>query len=443
MLKKDSRKVVPGDTFVDTTFNKEYVYDAVKNGASLIISKFKYDNNTIIVDDPKQYYNEYIYNKYYDKIKDLTLIGITGTNGKTTTSYIIYEILNKMNVKCAYIGTIGFYKNNQIKVLNNTTPDIEELYEYLYECSLENIKYVVMEVSSHALDQDRVYGLKYDACIFTNLTEDHLDYHKNMDEYKKTKMLLFDKLRNKRIAIINSDDCNYKDFMFDNNYNVKVGKFGDYKIKNIKLNIDSLDLTFNFKKDYFKHLNLVGKYNAYNYLEAVATLNYLNFDLNKILEVDVFAPPGRMYLINYKNNKIFIDYAHTPDAMEKVLKSVNEFKKNKIITIFGCGGDRDKNKRSIMGNIASSYSDKVIITNDNPRNENENNIISDIVMGINKENYEIIKDRKKAIIEGISYLNDNDILLILGKGHENYQIINGKKKYFSDLNTTMEIINSE
>lgn len=443
MLKKDSRKVVPGDTFVDTTFNKEYVYDAVKNGASLIISKFKYDNNTIIVDDPKQYYNEYIYNKYYDKIKDLTLIGITGTNGKTTTSYIIYEILNKMNVKCAYIGTIGFYKNNQIKVLNNTTPDIEELYEYLYECSLENIKYVVMEVSSHALDQDRVYGLKYDACIFTNLTEDHLDYHKNMDEYKKTKMLLFDKLRNKRIAIINSDDCNYKDFMFNNNYNVKVGKFGDYKIKNIKLNIDSLDLTFNFKKDYFKHLNLVGKYNAYNYLEAVATLNYLNFDLNKILEVDVFAPPGRMYLINYKNNKIFIDYAHTPDAMEKVLKSVNEFKKNKIITIFGCGGDRDKNKRSIMGNIASSYSDKVIITNDNPRNENENNIISDIVMGIKKENYEIIKDRKKAIIEGISYLNDNDILLILGKGHENYQIINGKKKYFSDLNTTMEIINSE
>mgnify|MGYP004665437097 CR=1 FL=1 len=443
MLKKDSRKVVPGDTFVDTTFNKEYVYDAVKNGASLIISKFKYDNNTIIVDDPKQYYNEYIYNKYYDKIKDLTLIGITGTNGKTTTSYIIYEILNKMNVKCAYIGTIGFYKNNQIKVLNNTTPDIEELYEYLYECSLENIKYVVMEVSSHALDQDRVYGLKYDACIFTNLTEDHLDYHKNMDEYKKTKMLLFDKLRNKRIAIINSDDCNYKDFMFDNNYNVKVGKFGDYKIKNIKLNIDSLDLTFNFKKDYFKHLNLVGKYNAYNYLEAVATLNYLNFDLNKILEVDVFAPPGRMYLINYKNNKIFIDYAHTPDAMEKVLKSVNDFKKNKIITIFGCGGDRDKNKRSIMGNIASSYSDKVIITNDNPRNENENNIISDIVMGIKKENYEIIKDRKKAIIEGISYLNDNDILLILGKGHENYQIINGKKRYFSDLNTTMEIINSE
>ena len=150
-----------------------------------------------------------------------------------------------------------------------------------------------------------------------------------------------------------------------------------------------------------------------------------------------------MYLINYKNNKIFIDYAHTPDAMEKVLKSVNEFKKNKIITIFGCGGDRDKNKRSIMGNIASSYSDKVIITNDNPRNENENNIISDIVMGIKKENYEIIKDRKKAIIEGISYLNDNDILLILGKGHENYQIINGKKRYFSDLNTTMEIINSE
>ena len=441
MLKKDSRRVVPGDTFVDTTFNKEYVYDAVRNGAALIISKIKYDEDTIVVDDPKEYYNNYIYNKYYDKIKDITLIGVTGTNGKTTTSYVIYDILNKMDVKCAYIGTIGFYKNGIVKELNNTTPDIEELYEYLYECANDGIKYVVMEVSSHALDQDRVYGLKYDACIFTNLTEDHLDYHKNMEEYKKAKLLLFNKLRNKRIAIVNSDDQNYKDFMLSNNYNVKVGRFGDFKIKDIKLNDDSLDLKFSFKNDYFKHLNMVGKYNAYNYLEAVAALVYLNFDINEILKIDVFTPPGRMYIVKYKDNTIFIDYAHTPDAMEKVLKSVNEFNKNRIITIFGCGGDRDKFKRSIMGDIASSYSDKVIITNDNPRNEDDDSIIFDIVGGIKKDNFEIVKNRRDAIIKGISYLGKNDILLILGKGHEDYQIIGNIRNHFSDLEVVREIIN--
>lgn len=441
MLKKDSRRVVPGDTFVDTTFNKEYVYDAVRNGAALIISKIKYDEDTIVVDDPKEYYNNYIYNKYYDKIKDITLIGVTGTNGKTTTSYVIYDILNKMDVKCAYIGTIGFYKNGIIKELNNTTPDIEELYEYLYECANDDIKYVVMEVSSHALDQDRVYGLKYDACIFTNLTEDHLDYHKNMEEYKKAKLLLFNKLRNKRIAIVNSDDQNYKDFMLSNNYNVKVGRFGDFKIKDIKLNDDSLDLKFSFKNDYFKHLNMVGKYNAYNYLEAVAALVYLNFDINEILKIDVFTPPGRMYIVKYKDNTIFIDYAHTPDAMEKVLKSVNEFKKNRIITIFGCGGDRDRFKRSIMGDIASSYSNKVIITNDNPRNEDDDSIIFDIVGGIKKDNFEIVKNRRDAIIKGISYLGKNDILLILGKGHEDYQIIGNIRNHFSDLEVVREIIN--
>lgn len=441
MLKKDSRRVVPGDTFVDTTFNKEYVYDAVRNGAALIISKIKYDEDTIVVDDPKEYYNNYIYNKYYDKIKDITLIGVTGTNGKTTTSYIIYDILNKMDVKCAYIGTIGFYKNGIIKELNNTTPNIEELYEYLYECANDDIKYVVMEVSSHALDQDRVYGLKYDAGIFTNLTEDHLDYHKNMEEYKKAKLLLFNKLRNKRIAIVNSDDQNYKDFMLSNNYNVKVGRFGDFKIKDIKLNDDSLDLKFSFKNDYFKHLNMVGKYNAYNYLEAVAALVYLNFDINEILKIDVFTPPGRMYIVKYKDNTIFIDYAHTPDAMEKVLKSVNEFKKNRIITIFGCGGDRDRFKRSIMGDIASSYSNKVIITNDNPRNEDDDSIIFDIVGGIKKDNFEIVKNRRDAIIKGISYLGKNDILLILGKGHEDYQIIGNIRNHFSDLEVVREIIN--
>lgn len=440
MLKKDSRKIKPGDTFVDTTNNKEYVFEAVKNGANEIISKQKYDDKTIVVENPKKYYNEYIYNKYYNNIKDIKLIGVTGTNGKTTTCYIIYQMLNKLNIRCAYIGTLGFYKCGIIKELENTTPDIDELYEYLNECANENIKYVVMEVSSHSLIQDRIYGLKFDSVIFTNLTEDHLDYHKNMEEYKKAKLILFNKLRNKRIAIINSDDKYYKEFMLPNNYNITVGINGIFKIKNIILNSESINLTFNYKKEYKKKLNMVGKYNAYNYLEAIASLVYLGLDIEELLNLEINEPPGRMNMIKYKNNTIFIDYAHTPDAMENVLKSVKEFSKGKIITIFGCGGNREKEKRKLMGDIATNYSDNVIITNDNPRFEDENEIIKDITSEIKKNNYEIIKDRKKAIIRGISYLKNNDVLLILGKGHENYQIIGNEKIHFDDYEIVTEYL---
>ena len=440
MLKKDSRKIKPGDTFVDTTNNKEYVFEAVKNGANEIISKQKYDDKTIVVENPKKYYNEYIYNKYYNNIKDIKLIGVTGTNGKTTTCYIIYQMLNKLNIRCAYIGTLGFYKCGIIKELENTTPDIDELYEYLNECTNENIKYVVMEVSSHSLIQDRIYGLKFDSVIFTNLTEDHLDYHKNMEEYKKAKLILFNKLRNKRIAIINSDDKYYKEFMLPNNYNITVGINGTFKIKNIILNSESINLTFNYKKEYKKKLNMVGKYNAYNYLEALASLVYLGLDIEELLNLEINEPPGRMNMIKYKNNTIFIDYAHTPDAMENVLKSVKEFSKGKIITIFGCGGNREKEKRKLMGDIATNYSDNVIITNDNPRFEDENEIIKDIISEIKKNNYEIIKDRKKAIIRGINYLKNNDTLLILGKGHENYQIIGNKKIHFDDHEIVTEYL---
>ena len=440
MLKKDSRKINPGDTFVDTTNNKEYVFEAVKNGANEIISKQKYDDKTIVVENPKKYYNEYIYNKYYNNIKDIKLIGVTGTNGKTTTCYIIYQMLNKLNIRCAYIGTLGFYKCGIIKELENTTPDIDELYEYLNECANENIKYVVMEVSSHSLIQDRIYGLKFDSVIFTNLTEDHLDYHKNMEEYKKAKLILFNKLRNKRIAIINNDDKYYKEFMLPNNYNITVGINGIFKIKNIILNSESINLTFNYKKEYKKKLNMVGKYNAYNYLEALASLVYLGLDIEELLNLEINEPPGRMNMIKYKNNSIFIDYAHTPDAMENVLKSVKEFSKGKIITIFGCGGNREKEKRKLMGNIATNYSDNVIITNDNPRFEDENEIIKDITSEIKNNNYEIIKDRKKAIIRGISYLKNNDVLLILGKGHENYQIIGNKKFHFDDHEIVTEYL---
>ena len=441
MLKKNSKKVKPGDSFVVIDDGIKYIDEAIDNGAVRIISTQKYKNiDTLIVNDPLNYYNNYIYNIYYNKIKDIKLIGITGTNGKTTTAYLIYQMLNKLNIKCAYIGTIGFYHNKTYDEISHTTPDIDDLYEMLEICKNENIEYVVMEVSSHALKQNRIYGLKFDITIFTNFTQDHLDYHETMNDYLESKIKLFELLKEKGTAIINSDDENYKNFILKQNKNILVGLNGDVKINNIVLNHNKTDVEFLYDKAYYKSLNMVGKYNAYNYLEAVTTLHCIGFNIDKILELDITAPPGRMELIKYKNNSIFIDYAHTPDAFTNVLNCVNELKVNKIITIFGCGGNRDSSKRKIMGDIATKISDYVIITDDNPRNEDGDLIIKDIISGIEKNNYEVIRKRKEAIKKGVELLTDNDILMILGKGHENYQIIGDTKHHFDDREAVEELI---
>jgi len=442
MLRKNSKKVKPGDSFVVIGDGIKYVDEAINNGATEIIAEQKIDGiDNMVVKDTQKYYQDYIYNIYYEKIKDIKFIGITGTNGKTTTAYLIYQMLNKLNIKCAYIGTIGFYHNGTYDEISHTTPDIDDLYEMLQICKNENTEYVVMEVSSHALKQNRIYGLKFDIAIFTNFTQDHLDYHETMNDYLESKIKLFKLLKEKGTAIINSDDENYKNFVLKQNKNILVGLNGDVKINTIILNHNKTDVEFLYDKVYYKSLNMVGKYNAYNYLEAVVALNSLGFSIDKILKLDVTPPLGRMELIKYKNNSIFIDYAHTPDAFTNVLNCVNELKVSKIITIFGCGGNRDSSKRKIMGDIATKLSDYVIITDDNPRNEDGKLIIKDIIFGIEKNNYEIIRNRKEAIKKGVELLTDNDILMILGKGHENYQIIGDVKHHFDDRKVVEELIN--
>ena len=445
-IKINSKDVKEGDTFIAIkNFNNDghnYINEAIKNGAKKIIcERGLYDVKTVIVPDTKKYLKEYLYNNYYNDIKNLKLIGITGTNGKTTTSYLTYQLLNRIGENCAYIGTIGFYCNNIRKELNNTTPDIYTLYNLLLESKSNNIKTVIMEVSSHSLDLDRVYGLKFDEVAFTNLTLDHLDYHKTIDNYIDCKKKLFYKTRNNRVAIINSYDKYYKEFINNNNKNILIGK--DLKIIDIKYNINNTNIIFEYnKKKYETSINLIGKYNVLNYLMSILLINNLGYNMKEIIDISSFleAPPGRMEKINYNNNYIFIDYAHTPDAVYNVLNNINDIKSGKIITIIGCGGDRDKSKRPIMGNLAEIYSDYVIFTNDNPRCENEKKIMLDILFGVKKDNHEIIFDRSEAIKKGISMLNSNDILMILGKGHENYQIIGNKKFYFSDRNIVDEYI---
>ncbi len=448
-IKIDSRKVKKGDTFVAiknvNTDGHDYILEAIKKGATKIICEHgKYDVETIIVPDTKKYLNEYLYNNYYDKIKYLKLIGLTGTNGKTTTCYLMYQILNDLGIKCAYIGTIGFYYGNVKRELNNTTPDVYSIYEMLLEAKENGCLYVSMEVSSHALSLNRIYGLKFDAVGFTNLTQDHLDFHKTLEEYRKAKEKLFDLTRNQKIAVINGDDPSYKYFMKEDNKNIIISsRKGDVLISDIEFTNLGTDFSFSYQeKLYHTHINMVGRYNIYNYLTAAMILTNLGINLDDILKLNekLSCPLGRMEMIKYHTNSIFVDYAHTPDAMENVLKTCLEFKKGKIITIIGCGGDRDKTKRPIMAHIAEEYSDYVIFTNDNPRTEDENAIMKDILNGSKKNNHEVILNRKDAITHGISLLKENDILLILGKGHEDYQIIGKEKHHFSDKEVVLEYI---
>ncbi len=449
MLRTDSRKIKEGDTFLAITNverdGHDFIESAIQNGAKKIIcERGSYNVETIVVPDTRKYLNEYLYKTYYPKIKNMKLLGVTGTNGKTTICYLIYQMLNMLNKKCAYIGTIGFYCGGIKKELNNTTPDVDLLYELLMEAYENKCEYVVMEVSSHALDKNRIYGLEFDEVAFTNLTQDHLDYHKTIENYINAKKILFEKTRGNKIAVINGDDKYYQEFININNNNLIVSKNrGDLVIKDYNLSHLKTKIIFNFEnKDYKVETNMVGKYNIYNYLEALLLINKLGINIEDLIKITpkINAPDGRMEKIDYKTNSIFIDYAHTPDAVLNVLTSALEFKKGKIITIIGCGGDRDRKKRPIMGKIAVDNSDYVIFTNDNPRTEDEKIIMDDIISGVDKDNYEIIFDRREAIIRAMHLLNDKDILMILGKGHEDYQIIVKDKIHFSDKEVVLKNI---
>lgn len=438
MLKIDSRKVESGDTFIAlrgvNNDGHKYVLDAIKNGATkVIVEEGSYDVETIIVDDTKKYLEEYLYNNYYDKISKLKLIGVTGTNGKTTTCFLTYQALNKNNIKCAYIGTIGFYTDKKEET-SNTTPNLYELYNMLIKCVDLGYSYVVMEVSSQGLAMGRVNTLKFDYAVFSNLTMDHLDYHKTMENYMKEKLKLFNMTR-EGIAIINSDDMYFKNFLLDKNKNITYGKCGDYIISDINMDINGTTFKLNNIEYYTK---LIGEYNVYNISIVIILLDLLG--LNKDVISSLEPPVGRMDIVKYNDNLIIIDFAHTPDALDKILDTVSNIKHNRIITVIGCGGNRDKVKRSLIGSIATFKSDYAIFTSDNPRNEDPNEILDDITSKLDSKNFEIIVNREESINKSIQMLSKNDILLLLGKGHENYQIIGNKKIPYNDKETVLNII---
>ena len=447
-IKTDSRKVVKGDTFIalngNTVDGHDFIDSAIKNGAEKIICEHgKYDVDTINVSDTHEYLKNYLVNNYSKEFENLKLIGVTGTSGKTTTCFLTYQILNKLGIKTCYIGTIGCYIDNDVVELSNTTPDILELYNLLLTAKEKGCKVIVMEVSSHSLAEERIKGLKFDVCAFTNLSQDHLDYHKTMEEYCRCKVKIINYLKDKGKIIVNVDDEYSKYFICDKSLSLGING-SNYKIKEFHMENTHTDILFNVNNDSYEvRTNLIGKFNVYNYLTSLALINNLGISVNDIINVtdSINAPVGRAQIIKVGTSIAVIDYAHKPDAVSKIIPLFREVTKGKIITIIGCGGDRDPKKRPIMGNIATSLSDYVILTNDNPRTEDEKLIMKDILEGITTNNYEVIYDRKSAIKKGISMLKDNDCLLILGKGHEDYQIIGRTKIHLSDYEEVIKNIN--
>ena len=445
----NSKLVKPGQIFVaicgHTVDGHDYIEEAIKNGAESLVVMHDVSSSIPykIVDDTEQFLIEEIPKLYKEELKKLKIIGITGTNGKTTSAYLTYQMLLKLGKRASYLGTIGYFTKDKEITLNNTTPDIITLYKLLLDAINDNIEYFVMEVSSHSISLKRIEGLKFEVCAFTNLTQDHLDFYKTIDNYLKAKLKILDYLDDDKYILLNSDDENSKYFM--NHLCKTYGINGDYKIINYISHPDKTEITFSYdNKTYNVITNLTSKFNVYNYLTMLSILNSIGFSIDNILEntKDIYPPKGRCETYKVKNGYAVIDYAHTPDAVLKVISAYNELKKNRVITIVGCGGDRDPKKRPIMGNIATNNSDFVIFTSDNPRTEDPLAILNDITKENHANNFIVIPDRKEAILRGIELMEKDDILLILGKGHENYQIIGHEKIHFDDAEIIKSVENN-
>lgn len=445
-IQTDSRKIKAGDTFVavkcEVNDGHKYVDSAIQNGAKKIVVETldkEYPNVEVqVVPNTRKYITTYLQEHYHSFLEEMTLIGITGTNGKTTSAYLTYDALNRLGIKCGYIGTIGFYLDGKVCSLPNTSVDICDTYDLMMKAYDAGYRTLIMEVSSHALMNERLQGLTFNYAVFTNLTEDHLDFHKTMENYALAKQRLFSMLRPGGKALINIDDP-YKDYFYlKENHNITYGfKQADYQI--VKYQMDNTKTLFTYRHldiEYKAHMRILGKYNIYNILITISLLHDMGISFEKINQVlaSLNCPPGRMDTVVFKDNSIIIDYAHTPDAIYKIIEAVKPLTKGKLYTVFGCTGDREREKRPLMSKIATTLSDYVIMTSDDPHNEDMNQIIDDMTRGLGEDNYEIIIDRAEAIKKGLSFLTHQDTLLILGKGHEDVIIVGNRRIPFNDKN---------
>ena len=450
----NSKTTKKGDIFVclvgEHTDGHEFAQNAIEAGAAALLVERKVEGTKIpqvVVASTRHKIADIADRFYSSPSKGINLIGITGTNGKTTVTHLIQKIFEENNEKCALIGTLGYKlsSNGEYRDAKHTTPQAPELQATLRMIKdVEKIDNVVMEVSSHALEQNRVGGCRFNGAVFTNLTQDHLDYHITMDNYFKAKALLFEHLTEGDFAVINADDEYGDRFISVVPEGVRVLTYGvrqqsDVMARNINFSLNGAEFTLVANaKEHKVNLHMNGMFSVYNVLAAVTAALAIGIDIETALKAlqNVKGVAGRFEVV-VKKPLVIVDYAHTPDGLENVLKSAREItpEDGKLICLFGCGGDRDATKRPKMGAIAEKLADKIVITSDNPRSEDPQTIITDIIAGlksINTESVIVEPDRGTAIGLLKSIANNNDVVVIAGKGHEDYQILKDKTIHFDD-----------
>jgi UDP-N-acetylmuramoyl-L-alanyl-D-glutamate--2,6-diaminopimelate ligase len=458
-IENDNRQVKKGSLFIClkgyTVDGHDFAKSAVENGAAAIIAERELDVMVpvVIVKDSFKAMAVIADTYYGQPSQKLHLIGITGTNGKTTTSHLIEKIFADHNRNTGLIGTM-YTKIGEEKVENkNTTPDSLTLQKTFREMLDKNVEMAVMEVSSHALDLGRVHGTDFDVAIFTNLSQDHLDYHETMEEYKRAKSLLFSQLGNSfkiskpKYAIFNTDDITYQEYKkLTAAHIVTYGIDNDADIMATQIKMTPEGTTFDIviQGQYYPiTIQLAGKFNVYNVLASIAAGLVSNIPINDIISSleKIEGVPGRFELVKAGQDfSVVVDYAHTPEALENVLKTIKQFADKDIFTVIGCGGDRDKTKRPLMAKIACLYSTVPIFTSDNPRSEDPTAILKDMEEGVIGKTYHSIVDRKEAIKFAVDHAKHGDVILIAGKGHETYQTIGGQNFDFDDRLVAKEAI---
>ncbi len=445
-IKNNSKYVKKHDIFIcthDEENNRHNYIDNIKKASAIIVDQDINKNikiPLIKVNNTNDTMFQ-IYNDYYNRpTEGLNIIGITGTDGKTTTAYIIKEILDNL-YDTAYLGTLGLIYKDKKLATQNTTVGIDKFLEYANILKKEKINNLVMEISSEGLLHNRCNNIKLKRAIITNITSDHLNVHKTFENYLNSKLKIINLLDQDGIVIVNTEDISYK-YIKNNKKKIKILTYGfnkkaDYRIKNYRLTNQKTEFTLKHKNKKYKiESPLLGKFNIYNLTAAVATINSLGIEIEKVSEIiKTLKPiPGRLNVFKTKNKaNLILDYAHTINATQKILEFSNSTKRGNIITVVGCAGGREKEKRKDIGKIVTELSDKVIFTMDDPRYEKVKDIVNDMLKEVNKDNFIYIKNRKKAIKKAINIAKENDTILILGKGTDNYMAIKNKYKKYNDL----------
>ena len=448
----DSRNVRKSSVFVCINGSRhdghDYAKKALEKGAAIVICDHDIGiSKSIVVDDTRKAYALMCANYYGNCHRKMKMIGVTGTNGKTTTAFAIKQILEENGYKVGLIGTVGVRIGKEKYPADYTTPDSATLHRYFYMMKMAGCDVCVCEVSSQSLSQQRVYGINFDISVFTNLSREHLDYHKNMESYIEAKAEL---RKISTVSVINADD-GYAEYMKKNakgkTLTYAIDSNADVKAENVRLLHDGVSYTLRTRNgDFDINYGVIGRFSVYNSMAALAVCFLMNVDSRRAVKAvaQMNNVCGRTEKVeNNRGINIIIDFAHTPDSLENVLKTVKNIYDKRIITVFGCGGDRDRTKRPIMGKIACRYSDIVYVTSDNPRTEDPEKIIDDIVKGLDSNSYVRLVDRTEAIRAAIAEAKPGDTVLIAGKGHERYQIKGTEKLRYDEREIIKKILDNE